>query len=200
MILYGASGHAKVIASVLNDNNIPLSLFFDDDLMKSVFIGIKVLRYSAEINHDEPLIISIGSNVLRKKVSEAIKHNFEKVIHPSSLIASNVAIGKGTVVLHAATIQTDTKIGKHCIINTSACIDHECDIANFVHISPNSTLCGNVKVGEGTQIGAGAIILPNITIGKWSIIGAGAVITKDVPDNVIIVGNPGKILKKNNNE
>jgi acetyltransferase EpsM len=65
-----------------------------------------------------------------------------------------------------------------------------------VHISPNSTLCGNVKVGEGTHIGAGATILPNIEIGKWCKIGAGSVVTKKIPDYSVVVGIPGKIIKK----
>ncbi len=52
-------------------------------------------------------------------------------------------------------------------------------------------------MGEGTHIGIGACVLPNINIGKWSIIGAGAVVIEDVPDNVIVVGNPAKILKVN---
>ena len=52
-----------------------------------------------------------------------------------------------------------------------------------------------LKLGEGTHIGAGATIIPGITIGRWVTVGAGAVIIKDVPDNVTIVGNPGKIVK-----
>ena len=91
----------------------------------------------------------------------------------------------------------DTFIGEHSIINTACTIDHECRIDDFTHISPNATLCGNVSVGEGTQIGAGAIVLPNVKIGKWSIIGAGAVIHKDVPDNVIYAGIPGKLIRLN---
>ncbi len=52
-------------------------------------------------------------------------------------------------------------------------------------------------MGEGTHIGIGACVLPNINIGKWSIIGAGAVVIEDVPDNVIVVGNPAKVINVN---
>ena len=51
-------------------------------------------------------------------------------------------------------------------------------------------------IGNGVTIGAGAIILGEITIGNNSIIGAGAVVLKDVPDNVIVAGNPAEIKKK----
>ena len=52
-----------------------------------------------------------------------------------------------------------------------------------------------ITVKRGAWIGAGAIILPGITVGEHSIVGAGAVVTKDVPDKVIVVGNPARIIR-----
>lgn len=53
----------------------------------------------------------------------------------------------------------------------------------------------DVTIGEGCWIGGGAIICPGVTIGNGSTIGAGAVVTKDIPDNVLAVGNPAKVVK-----
>ena len=53
-----------------------------------------------------------------------------------------------------------------------------------------------VRIGKNVWVGANAIILPGVHIGDNSIVGAGAVVTKDVPNNVIVVGNPAKILRK----
>ena len=53
----------------------------------------------------------------------------------------------------------------------------------------------DIHIGRNVWVGAGVIILPGITIGDNSIIGAGAVVTKDVPNNVVVVGNPAKIIK-----
>ena len=47
-----------------------------------------------------------------------------------------------------------------------------------------------VHIGENVWIGAGTIIVPGVTIGKNSVIGAGSVVVKDIPDNVVAVGNP----------
>ena len=55
-----------------------------------------------------------------------------------------------------------------------------------------------IHIGENCWIGAGAIILPGITIGKNVVVGAGSVVTKDLPDNIVAVGNPCKILRKIN--
>ncbi len=52
-----------------------------------------------------------------------------------------------------------------------------------------------VRIGRNCWIGAGAIILPGVTIGDNTVIGAGSVVNKDIPDNVVAVGNPCKVLR-----
>ncbi|OMJ14796.1 putative acetyltransferase [Smittium culicis] len=56
-----------------------------------------------------------------------------------------------------------------------------------------------IKIGDNAWIGGGAIVLPNVTIGKNSVVAAGAVVTKDVPDNVVVAGNPAKVIRKIDN-
>ena len=192
MYLYGASGHAKVIIDILRANNETIEALFDDNEAVHNLLGYPVLR-SSEVRG--PLIISIGSNNIRQKIAESLNVTFGRSFHPSSIISDETEIGEGTVVIQGAIIQSDVRIGRHCIINTGASVDHECVIKDYVHISPHCTLCGNVQIGEGTWVGAGSIIIPGVKVGKWSVIGAGSVVTKDIPDNVLAVGNRCKIIK-----
>ena len=53
-----------------------------------------------------------------------------------------------------------------------------------------------VRIGRNCWIGAGAIILPGVTIGDNVVIGAGSVVTKDIPSNVVAVGNPCRVLRE----
>lgn len=53
-----------------------------------------------------------------------------------------------------------------------------------------------ITIGDDCWIGAGAIILPGITIGNNATIGAGSIVTKDIPSNVLAVGNPCQIIKE----
>ncbi|KAJ1645117.1 hypothetical protein J3B02_003691 [Coemansia erecta] len=53
-----------------------------------------------------------------------------------------------------------------------------------------------VKIGSNVWIGGNAVILPGVTIGDNVTVGAGSVVTKDVPENVVVAGNPAKIIKQ----
>ena len=55
---------------------------------------------------------------------------------------------------------------------------------------------GKVTIKENAWIGIGAIICPGVTIGRNAIVGAGAVVTKDVQDNVVVGGNPARVIKR----
>lgn len=188
MKLYGASGHAKVIIDILNACNINISEIYDDNHNEIVSLhGINVCQPHKT---NEKIIISIGNNSVRKKLSKSgISDKFGIAIHPSAIVSPYAEIGEGTVVMQGAIIQAGAKIGRHCIINTGASIDHDCIIEDYAHISPRATLCGNVHVREGTQIGVGSSIVPGITIGEWCLICAGSVVTTNIPDKCVAAGN-----------
>lgn len=199
MYLYGASGHAKVVIDILNSKGIKiLGLFDDNPEIKSLLNFSVVGGFSANALKDNSLIITIGVNSTRRKIvySLPVSVNYGIGIDASAIISNFAIIGNGTVIMQGAIVQSSTVIGKHCIVNTHASVDHDCIIEDFVHISPNSCLCGGVYIGEGTQVGAGSVIVPGIKVGKWSIVGAGSVVLKDVPDNVLVLGNPARVVKK----
>ena len=54
----------------------------------------------------------------------------------------------------------------------------------------------DVTIGENTWLGAGVIVVPGVTIGKNTVIGAGSVVTKDIPDNVLAVGVPARVIRE----
>lgn len=193
MYLFGASGHAKVILDILDAMGEKIEGLVDDNPDIQEIQGYPVFHQRTDLS---PIIVSIGVNATRKKVVNKLQAEFGRAIHPSAIVSKSAQTGEGTVVMQGAIIQAEAEIGKHCIINTGASIDHECHLGDYVHVSPHATLCGNVTVGEGSWIGAGATVIQGVKIGKWAMIGAGAVVTQDIPDNVVAVGCPCKIIKK----
>lgn len=201
IIVYGASGHGKVIIDAMKALNTPPALLWDDGAKPDqICMGYPVLLPNFSLlQEDYSIVISIGNNSIRKKIVNKIGPGvqFAKIIGPHAYISSQSYIGAGTMILTRAIIHIDTHIGDHCIINTASVVEHDCEIDNYVHISPGSIICGGCSIGEGTHIGAGAVVIPGIKIGKWCTIGAGAVIIRDVPDGSTVVGNPGRIIKTN---
>ena len=202
MIIYGASGHGKVIIDIVNSmNGQAIDFIIDDDPSIINIKGLNVLHSLTDEMTGKELIVAVGNNRIRKKIVEKVSNPFIKaIIHPSAIISEDIKVGKGTVVMPNATINSSSIIGDHCIINTAATIEHDANFSDFVHISPGATITGNVNIGEGTQIGAGATVIPGVSIGKWVTVGAGAVIINDIPDYAVVVGSPGRIIKYNNVE
>ncbi len=197
MILFGASGHAKVILEILERLGHEQFTLWDDAVKPPLWNLPVSLPDENRLTEGEEMIISIGINSIRKKVAARYENrvSFATALHPATALSGRAIFGAGTVCMAGVTVNADTHIGKHGILNTNASIDHDCLIGDYVHLSPNSCLCGGVTVGEGTHVGASATVIPGIKIGRWCTIGAGAVVIQDVPDGATVVGNPGKILK-----
>jgi sugar O-acyltransferase (sialic acid O-acetyltransferase NeuD family) len=194
MVLYGASGHGKVIVDILEANGIPIDFVVDDNPNLSELLGYEVHRNLGTYNE---AIIAIGSCKIRKRVvSQLTVNRYLTARHPTAIISPHATIAEGSVVMQGAIIQACTNIGKHCIINTGASVDHDCNLADFVHVAPHATVAGDVEIGEGSWIGAGAVVKQGVKIGSWCVIGAGAVVVKDVPDNITVVGVPAKDIKE----
>ena len=198
VIIIGAGGHAKVIADIIYKSGDNLIGFLDDNLAnkgKEIYLGKKVIGTTKdiEIYNKNYFIIGIGNNSIRKKINNENNLKLYSAIHPSAIIAEDVKIGTGSVIMAGVVINPGTVIGKNCIINTCSSLDHDNLLEDYVHISPGAHLAGTVSVKEGTWICTGAIVKNNITIGKNNIIGAGGVVIKDIiEENGTYIGVPAR--------
>ena len=109
----------------------------------------------------------------------------------------HVHFGKGVYANFNLTLVDDTHIyvGDHTMFGpnvTVATAGHPIDPAlrrkGYQYNAP-------VRIGENCWLGAGVIVLPGVTIGDNVVIGAGSVVTKDIPSNVVAVGNPCRVLR-----
>ncbi|UPK41510.1 galactoside O-acetyltransferase [Paenibacillus pabuli] len=111
---------------------------------------------------------------------------------------------------------SNTTVGNNVYINFNLTVvdDYKVIIGNDVMFGPNVTIAVTnhplhpekrkeggmfalpVVIEDGAWIGSGAIIVPGVTIGMGSVIGAGSVVTRDIPANVIAVGNPCRVLRE----
>lgn len=106
----------------------------------------------------------------------------------SADVPPQMQIGRGTVFPYDA-------LG--CVFHPDVRIGKNCKILHGVTMGGRAGHKGLPIIGDNVVIGTHAQIIGNVTIGNNSIVGAGAIVTHDVPDNVVVVGNPAKILKSN---
>lgn len=141
----------------------------------------QTMPYSDEYNELlNKLIPNKGKNVdIRTPITGV---NLQKV-----KVGNNVIIMNGSLMMASGgiTIEDDTMIAANVRLISN---NHDLDKRSVITCKP-------ILIKRNCWIGAGATILRGITIGENSVVGAGSVVTKDVPDNVIVAGNPAKIIK-----
>lgn len=205
IVLFGASGHAKVVIDILERQGRKVLCLIDDDpkLKNTNFFGYLVAGgRDAEICMDASVewLVAIGNNRHRQEVANWLENSGRRIaasaVHPSAQIGRMVSIGNGTVVMAGAVINPGSSVDAHCIVNTASSIDHDCLLGYGVHIAPGARLCGGVAVGAGTLVGAGAVVCPNLLIGKNVVVGAGSTVLENVPSETIVVGSPAREIDK----
>lgn len=206
IVIIGAGGQARVISEILSyDRNVEVVAFIDNVIRGSdeKIMGIPVLGDHSVLpklfkSGITGAIIGVGNNNTRKAHFEKIRNmgiELVNAIHPTAHVAHNAKIGEGVVIVTGATIATGVEIGNNVIVNTGAIIEHEDILEDHVHIAPGTVLAGRVTVKEGSLVGAGSVVKEYITIGENTIIGAGSIVLENVPDNVVAVGAPAKVIK-----
>jgi len=205
VLVYGASGHAKVVIDALEkQGRYQIVGLIDDDaeLKGQDIYGYKVLGDKSDVSAQQSrlCIVAIGDNRIRSEVANWLLSNEfafpEAVIHPSAQLARGAAIGTGSVAMAGSVINSDTQVGSNSIVNTLATIDHDCRIGESVHISPGAALCGGVSIGDFSLIGAGSTICPNVSIGQNVVVGAGSTVLDDIADNLTVAGTPARELTR----
>lgn len=207
VLLIGAGGHAKVIIDLLRFNRgIELVGLVDKEGEGGPreVLGVPVIGtdrrleefFQRGIRHALVAVGSVGDNRLRKSLYErarAIGFSFINAVHPAAVVSRNTKFGEGNVVMAGAIIGPGVTLGDNIIVNTGAVIEHDCVVGDHVHIAPGAKIAGGVVIGAGSHIGIGAVIIQGKVIGENAIIGAGSVVIGDVPDNVVVIGVPGRV-------
>lgn len=205
-VVLGAGGHAKVVIDILqltnkeiyglvdkNNNGMCMNYHIvgSDDLLPEIYKQ-GICNASMGIGH-------IGDVTIRNHVYQIAKEigfKFPTIIHPSAILSDSAILNEGVLCNAGGIVNAGARIGALCILNTSSIVEHDSVIGYGVHLGPNATVLGGASVGDNTFIGAGSIVLQGVHVGSNCTIGAGTVVLHDIPDDVVVVGTPGNIIRR----
>lgn len=146
--------------------------------------------------------ITINTLSYKDRMAKAIVKEFcenANIIPPFTCdYGCNVKVGDNTVINHSGVFldTNEINIGKHALIGPKSGLYgaiHPFDVeARNEGIEKAKT----ISIGDGAWLGGKVTVVPGVSIGKHSVIGAGSVVTKDIPDDVVAVGNPCRVIRK----
>lgn len=198
LVVYGSSGHGKVVCDVLRAAGLNVDGFVDDAASRAgaTVLGLPVVGTGAWLEgKDARVALGVGDNGARAAVAArcaSLGARLVTCVHPSAVVAPGVELGDGTIVMAQVAINPDARIGRGVIVNTSAVVEHDCFVGDFAHVSPRSVMGGGCVVGARAQLGIGATMLPLTSIGYGALVGAGAVVVRDVGAAVVVSGVPAR--------
>ncbi|MDD2919867.1 acetyltransferase [Rhodoferax sp.] len=205
IILFGAGGHAKSVISVLQAQakwQLAGLLEEGDRENEKRVLGYPVLGGMDELDLFRQkgitkAMVCIGSNRARARVSALlIARGFElvSIVHPTSSLMTDCVVGKGSFLHAQSLIGAECQVGLNTIVQPFTSLGHEGRIGDCVQFCPGTHIGGKVTIGDLCFFGPGAVVYPHITIGRNVSVGANAVVDKNVPDDAVVVGNPGQIV------
>jgi sugar O-acyltransferase (sialic acid O-acetyltransferase NeuD family) len=213
IIILGTNGNCIDVLDTICDINDSFGKtvytckgFLDDDEGKwgTELHSVKVLGplSSAQIYHNCYFVNGIGSptNFWQKhaiigKTGLAIER-FETIIHPTANVSRLSKIGRGVVIFQHVTITSNVRIGDHVIVLPNTVISHDDVLGDYTCIAGGVCISGGVEIGTSCYLGTNASVIANIKIGDYCLIGMGSVVLHNVSENMVVAGNPARVLRR----
>ncbi len=166
LLILGAGGHGRVVREVavatgqyeniafLDDNwNV------DDVFQKQSDVIGRLSDYDKFTGQFDSAFVAIGNPEVRKKYQELLAQKYEiaTLTHPEAHISPSSSIGKGTVVMAGAVLQTNSRIGAGCIISAGVIVDHDSVVGDYCHINAGAIVPSMSTVAAKTKVDYGAV-------------------------------------------
>ena len=208
LLIYGAGGLGREycdIATRINkiENKWSDIAFVDDNKHGDEYYNHPVYSFE-EISSFErdgaEFVIGVGNPSTRELLYNKMKEAGFKggvLLDPQASISPSATFKEGAVVSAFVLISSLSTLCENTLCLPGAVIGHDVTVGNHSFVCCNASIGGNVKIGERVFFAENVPCKEGLTIGDDSVISLGAVIMRDVPENVIMFGNPARAMRNN---
>ena len=212
LYIYCAGGFGREVLDIARRLNAIHKVWNDICFVDDIYEGS--FHYEAKVYkiNDEKIVknlsasrfvIANGEPQARQKISDKLKlvgAKFENVVDASTLVSDSAILEDGIIISPFCSISSNAYLAHNSSINTMSIIGHDAKVGQNTVISSMVNLGGSCTVGNASYIGMGALIKERVKIGSNTIIGMGSVVFNDIPDNVIALGNPARVMRTNTDQ
>lgn len=208
LAIYGAGGLGREVLELARQIQLAKPrwediLFIDDIEPDRELKGVPVLTFSAAIKQNIEVAIAVGEPDVRARLAERVISAgiaLATLIHPAIKLSECASVGAGSILCQNAYVSCDTILGINVFMQPYSSIGHDCRLDDHCVISPLVTMGGNCHIGQRVFVGMGATIRERVSVGENSIVSMSAAVFNDLPADCIAVGNPARIVRKNENK
>jgi len=207
--IYGAGGTGREVAEIAEQINHKERkwekiIFIDDTKPIRVVNGISSFPFSYIIDNyktqETEIVIAVGEPYYRNLFSEKVLEagfRLASIFHPDASISPSAQVGCGVILKKGAIISSNSVVMNNVCIQAYAIIGHDASVGQNCQISSFVTIAGNCKIGSNVYVGLNSAVKERVTIGDDVIVSMGSCVIRDVPEGLIVVGNPARPMKKN---
>lgn len=204
VVIVGAGHQGRNVLDILAGRGTAVAGFLDDTRTRGEVVnGARVLGGFARTEDGDLLrqaafIVALGDNRLRRELSRAIRQRgglLASAIHPAADISPSARLGAGVCVQAFARVLSNARVGDFALVEGLTTIGSDVVLGEAAFVGPGAQVTAGAALGEGAYVGANAIVVGPARVGAHSIVGAGAVLRGDLPERVLAVGAPCRIVR-----
>lgn len=208
LVVVGAAGAATMALQVIEDRGDELVCFVDERRTEDTVhpdTGHPVRHRLADVADllvapDVEVVLAIGVDRARGAVAERLRRDhpgvrFARLVHPTALLSRHARLGAGVLVSGLTWIGHGAVLGDHAWVQATAAVGHGARVGALATMSGGALLGGDAVLGTASRLGLRASVREKARVGDDTVVGAHAYVHHDLPDRVVAVGVPARVVR-----
>jgi UDP-perosamine 4-acetyltransferase len=209
LVIIGSGGHACCMLDIARLAGFITIGFIDrtrsegDLVNKLPILGGDELLFDEAFINEHRIAVGIGNPAVRRRYGELLlkkQADCPAIVNPSSFISPHASLGCGVLLMGMNAVNHGARLDDFVALDWQVTIGHGAHLGRAVFAGPGSRVAGDVTCGEEAYLGLGCQVIEKVNIGRGSLIGAGSTVTRDIPEQVVAVGSPAKVIREHREE